>query len=216
MMNDFRALCSELAAELRLYKIAHPMHEESLLDRARAALAEGEAGPSDEELLELAEQYRSDGLIDLYSARDFARAVLARYSAARPIPAAERLPGPSDEAAKLAVRIRHFIQGYMQMRGLDPEHVYSIHRGDAMEAHITISDLTLAAQLLGGEKTRPVPVSERPPGPEDCDAEGRCWLLLIDADSGAWCWILDRPDAVSTWAHWLPAHALPIPENADD
>lgn len=63
---------------------------------------------------------------------------------------------------------------------------------------------------------RPIPVSDRLPGAEDCDAEGRCWLLLIDGESGAWCWILDRPDAVSTWAHWLPAHALPIPENADD
>ena len=63
----------------------------------------------------------------------------------------------------------------------------------------------------------PVPVSERLPRPEDCDAEGRCWV-------GHWCycagqtvfsWELDRPSDL-TWkgiyemAGWLPAHALPL------
>ena len=145
MMNDFRALCSELAAELRLYKIAHPMHEESLLDRARAALAEGETGPSDEERLELAEQYRSDGLIDLYSARDFARAVLARYGSTPP---------------------------------------------------------------------RPIPVAERLPGPEDCNDEGRCWWC--DSIQWRWYFLIADNRKPSAYDHWLPAHAIPTPENTDD
>jgi hypothetical protein len=42
----------------------------------------------------------------------------------------------------------------------------------------------------------PIPVSEGLPGPEDCDAEGRCWLLT---------------DCLSS-TYWLPAHALPLPE----
>ena len=56
---------------------------------------------------------------------------------------------------------------------------------------------------------RPVVVSERLPGPEDCDGDGRCWF---------WC------KAVKTWdfrsrnrqmvhdTHWLPANALPTPK----
>jgi len=36
---DFRSLCAELVNELHGYKVAHPMHSESLVNRARAALA---------------------------------------------------------------------------------------------------------------------------------------------------------------------------------
>jgi hypothetical protein len=59
----------------------------------------------------------------------------------------------------------------------------------------------------------PVPVSERLPGPEDCDAEGRCWLrgkvegdwrLLNPARSGV-------PQLKYCFSHHLPHHALPIP-----
>lgn len=62
---------------------------------------------------------------------------------------------------------------------------------------------------------QPIPVSERLPGPGDCDAEGRCWVWWKNGVR----WVLDdwTPvdfrseilcDAVS---HWLPAHALPLP-----
>lgn len=58
---------------------------------------------------------------------------------------------------------------------------------------------------------QPVPVSERLPGLEDCDAEGKCWAWQLDDEEAAWHlefqeWI-DSP-----WTtHWLPAHALPQP-----
>ena len=58
-----------------------------------AALAAPQQGaPSDEDLLALADGHRNDhGLIDLHSARDYARAVLARYGGqAAPVPVAER------------------------------------------------------------------------------------------------------------------------------
>jgi hypothetical protein len=65
----------------------------------------------------------------------------------------------------------------------------------------------------------PVPVSERLPGPEDCDAEGRCWLcgkvegdwrLMDPANSGV-------PQLKYVFSHWLPHWALPVPgvEGAD-
>ena len=63
---------------------------------------------------------------------------------------------------------------------------------------------------------QPVPVSD-PPGPEDCDAEGRCWLhgphLL--GDEAAWvygypAWAQRFTDVYS---HWLPHWALPVPSS---
>ena len=63
---------------------------------------------------------------------------------------------------------------------------------------------------------QPIPVSERLPGPEDCDAEGRCWLGGEQFAPGDPTWIL----GFAVWAkrfpeihrYWLPAHALPVPE----
>ena len=69
------------------------------------------------------------------------------------------------------------------------------------------------------QEARPVPVSERLPAPEDCDAEGRCWWWM-QLEDGRRAWLL-RPQllvpalasiAVPRRTHWLPAHALPLPE----
>jgi hypothetical protein len=65
----------------------------------------------------------------------------------------------------------------------------------------------------------PVPVSERLPGPEDCDEQGRCWLWERDCGySGCkWAlvdrtWSLSQSDEdLSVYTHWLPANALPLP-----
>jgi hypothetical protein len=49
----------------------------------------------------------------------------------------------------LCAELRHFVAEYQQMRGLDPENIYSIHEGiPGKEAHIRVSQLTLAADLL--------------------------------------------------------------------
>jgi len=56
---------------------------------------------------------------------------------------------------------------------------------------------------------QPVLVSERLPGPEDCDAEGRCWYW----HPGEECWEM-VPVVTGTldiWTHWLPHYALPTP-----
>jgi hypothetical protein len=61
----------------------------------------------------------------------------------------------------------------------------------------------------------PVPMSERLPGPEDCDAEGRCFV---------WDWLatewkfLERSVFQQGWesAYWLPHHALPVPQQEAD
>lgn len=69
------------------------------------------------------------------------RAVLA----ARPTPQ----PPADGEVGELAAELRHFVAEYQQMRGLDPENIYSIQQGDPeKEAHLRISRLTRIADLL--------------------------------------------------------------------
>jgi hypothetical protein len=59
----------------------------------------------------------------------------------------------------------------------------------------------------GTPAIEPVPVSERLPGPEDCDSEGRCWGGL-NADDG---WSLYLMAHLPEWSFWLPHWALPVP-----
>ena len=65
----------------------------------------------------------------------------------------------------------------------------------------------------GRPTPQPVPLSERLPGPEDCNAEGMCWWLIEPyprpVGPGGKLWSLCRYFPGS--AHWLPAHALPLP-----
>lgn len=73
--------------------------------------------------------------------------------------------------------------------------------------------ITRAADLLTRLALQPVPVSERLPGPEDCDAKGQVWQW--DGPSDAW--VLYTSNGMSIrhaqelvdW--WLPAHDLPLP-----
>jgi hypothetical protein len=64
----------------------------------------------------------------------------------------------------------------------------------------------------------PVPVSERLPRPEDCTAQGRCWVFY--RFFGFATWALEKPlgqDGKHTgYTHWLPSNALPTPETAND
>jgi len=72
------------------------------------------------------------------------------------------------------------------------------------------------AALAQPEPQGPVPVAERLPVPEDCDAEGRCyawdgyWWLVFSA-------VLEEDDtgAGDGYTHWLPHHALPAPTPAN-
>ena len=64
------------------------------------------------------------------------------------------------------------------------------------------------------EQPKPVPVSERLPGLEDCDADGYCWRW----SSIGRLWV--RQSLGRRWydfeTYWLPAHALPIPQQQEN
>jgi hypothetical protein len=53
----------------------------------------------------------------------------------------------------------------------------------------------------------PVPVSEGAPGPKDCYGKVNCWWFDPHADGA---WYMDSYQ--SGYTHWLPAHALPMPQ----
>ena len=75
---------------------------------------------------------------------------------------------------------------------------------------------------FGNTTPQPVPVSERLPGPEDCIANPRngqgqwCWGWCVEDSavpfSGRWR-MMRNPWLADEASHWLPAHALPLPNN---
>jgi hypothetical protein len=86
-------------------------------------------------------------------------------------------------------------------------------------ARLEFEQHALAAEQVAVARAtiEPVPVSERLPGPEDCDAEGRCWwltLAVIEGGRGGYStfWELTTfKAAVRCASHWLPHNALPVP-----
>ena len=233
MTADFRALCAELSGLLdNLHSLicvecpraldedsggdfALDLRIEEALERARAALAEADepavpedtepaavtGQPSDEELLRIyglaKRDYNYEGPIDDWPKRAERaapvaglRAVLARWGNHAPAPTADR------EVAELGAWLEE---------------------GAGQYTCLGFEDLAVkcarAAELLLEQALVPVPVAERLPGPEDCDAEGRCWWLVSHQ---SWpCLYLMKAyiglDAAGA-THWLPAHALPLPE----
>ena len=90
-----------------------------------------------------------------------------------------------------------------------------LRKGGCLEsAHCELSDLMLAALAHWGRPTpAPIPVSDRLPGQEDCDTEGRCWFW--EHSDERWE-LLHHTIAQPNWTWiWLPFHALPLPAEDD-
>jgi hypothetical protein len=87
------------------------------------------------------------------------------------------------------------------------------------ERAATVAGLRAVLARFGIFANKPVPVSERLPGAEDCDAEGRCWWFVPENEEQPSHWYLDgQPPAREICfygnTHWRPYHALPIPTPA--
>ena len=89
---------------------------------------------------------------------------------------------------------------------------------DQLKMYVAAQRVKRAADLLQRQHPQPVAVSERLPGQEDCDEQGRCWMFgnvegdwrLISAiNSGI-------PKLKYCFSHWLPANALPTPETTNE
>lgn len=79
-----------------------------------------------------------------------------------------------------------------------------------LSIHIATQAARWGAAQVVQRHPAPVPVAERLPGPEDCDAELYCWRW--NTIGGLWA----RQPLARSWyefeSHWLPANALPLPK----
>ena len=70
----------------------------------------------------------------------------------------------------------------------------------------------------GRPVVEPVPVSERLPGPEDCDDQGRCWWWIVDQPGELPHWIYCQLEVLS-WTNftaWASHWAIPVPQEEAD
>ena len=136
-----------------------------------------------------------------------------------PLSPAAQAGGSAPTYAQALSEGQHYLAQYQQ----DGPHTLELRRVEVLNP----DDLPLPTV----EQLAPVPVSERLPGPEDCDAEGRCWLLTVEDEYPQWrlhsiegnqpggatmIWVpVDSSPGVMVdcfyTSHWLPAHALPLP-----
>jgi hypothetical protein len=66
------------------------------------------------------------------------------------------------------------------------------------------------ADLLQRQHLQPVAVSERLPGAEDCDEQGRCWWGFEETDDYEPCWTLRKMHGIPfSSTRFIPANALP-------
>jgi hypothetical protein len=82
---------------------------------------------------------------------------------------------------------------------------------DGERAPVRSDELCIFARTIltsfGRPAIEPVPVAERLPGPEDCDAEGRSWF---GGKRGIWMLMTSKYAMADSF--WLPTHALPVPQ----
>jgi hypothetical protein len=89
--------------------------------------------------------------------------------------------------------------------------LFTIERMELIIPEIT--DTIRKALEQARPTVEPVPVSERLPRPEDCDAEGRCWWEFEGSDDYEPCWALRKMHGIPFCrTRWLPHYALSTPE----
>ena len=192
-------MCAELLEDLEI-QLDELRFNNRLCIRARALLDQ----PVAEGVLPLKERpdfiagYR-EGLADR---RRITECEEAERPAAQPV-----AEGPTDE------EIEEWADACSEapLEEMDPE----VHGWRRCFTAKEFSETIRAVLSRWGRPTpQPVAVSERLPGPGDCDEQGRCWMfgyvegdwrLISATNSGI-------PKLKYCFSHWLPANALPTPE----
>jgi hypothetical protein len=222
---DWRALCQELHDALdSVFQVMageagtdHINTATNVLLRVDAALATPPAVDADERLRLVTAGVRSgytaghDATVEGHYgdpeevAADMAPVVLAEAGPAPPAATREAGPQAGAEISDEELRaIGDTIMGYVA----DPvDSQEMVEYGRAV--------WNRAALARWGGAAVPVPVSERLPGPEDCDAEGRCWFFIssLGGYDDDWGWkLLDRTYGASQCqTTWMPHRALSLP-----
>lgn len=142
--------------------------------------------PTVMEIIELSSEIEAAGLGQV----DFARAVLARWGNPAPVPPAD------GEVVELVAWLR--------------SNALTVKKASGNPANGARQRMNRAAELLQRQVMVPVSVSERPPEDQLC-----WWFEPDEEDDEAYgsSWTLLRIcGGTSSYTHWLPAHALPLPE----
>ena len=140
-------------------------------------------------------------------------------------PAAPPAPEPGEVGELLAAngvfKGSHGIEGLLNADAFWEQQPYGtrLYYGDGIADYLHRGVLRSAATLLQQQAApapvvAPVAVAERLPGEGDCDAEGRCWWFTPPACGPHKirpCWTFDS-EIVEGDTHWLPAHAIPLPQ----
>ena len=197
--TDWRALCAELVtAWLEGRDIAGPMN------RARAALAQPGA-LANEEVAELAYALRADAECAEVEHYDLCNMTAEQMRRAADL--LERLsqPEPNVPTDEHITSIAKAVQECARAWAPNARLLGNVRAED-------IDDLCNAVLTRWGRPAiKPIPVSERLPGPEDCDAEGRCWYWDPEEENEHWDFMPRCSGPTVAWTHWLPHWALPMP-----
>ena len=138
---------------------------------------------------------------------------------------AEQPVGPTDEELMelMPQQMRDDLANAARaLAGLDRANVKAAGAMRIILNRHAVGHARAALARWGTPANEPVPVSERLPGPEECNAEGGCWWWhpghkeddFIDG------WILLNPkwagsrrdsDDSLIYTHWLPHWVLPVP-----
>jgi hypothetical protein len=194
-MTDFRALCAELTDTLDYWLKNSNLTDSDardLVQNARAALAQPEPGA------ELAAK-----LIAESKPMDLEMAAALTTEARWGLYEGSLTPHP-EPVAPTDEELDELKDDYWWL--------------DANHSKPWIPFARAVLERYGTPAIEPVPVSERLPGPEDCDAEGRCWWFVPEDDEQPSNWYLDgQPPAREIRfygnTHWLPHYALPTPRS---
>jgi len=241
MTTDFRALCAELVdAYLQLFEyvnnstwLGYEPSDDPLLIRARVALFAPEQGPTDDDLLSALEEIADECTFEdhPYLVVNAGRALLARWGrpAVEPVPVAE--PGVADEIIDgNGTRWDRTMDAALWAKAfclICPE---MASREDVMIgwfANALMAGWDHHGWKIDAER-KPIPITERLPGPEDCapwpdEPDATPWAWATKCVDGGWEWTqlsmpsmgsdsLARSLAGGGWTHWLPHWALPVPQ----
>jgi hypothetical protein len=197
MSTDYRALCAELADALNGHTSLYEGHESELVARARTALAQPE--------------HPSDGGLTVSLRMDLSFECLKRLcdglaAAVKPNGGYREITTDDDIASGFTGDQQVGVTWWLPEHGCDSLETTL----DAIKGRLLVAVRDWLPTAVAATTTiEPVPVAERLPGPEDCDAEGLCWWWSRDIT--AWCLCFAADGDSSEWTHWLPHHALPIP-----
>jgi hypothetical protein len=221
-MTDWRALCAELVLRWDVdgcdWKPQHQARWNAAIERARTLLAQSAppaealaARPLLEQVARMGDRIGQHTVAEIMVISDRAAAWLRENPPGQPVAVEPRgCPTPGacscvEPTPPTEGEVAELVEWLSDIAGENPPPWarYIRRAADLLQHH---------------QPPQPVPVGERLPRPEDCDAEGRCWWFNLGIPGA-----LNSYTAISSWrlcrmlngkpmcSHWLPAHALPIP-----